>query len=308
MQTASRDDVAASDDACVFAEVPAGDEGARGVASRLSHDATDPRELKLHRDQPQRDVPYLPTDAPVVEAMMRFAGVNEHDVFYDLGCGDGRLVIAAAKRGARAIGVDIDLQRIHECHENCSKACMRHRATFIRGSFFDLDLRDATIVMTYLLPAINKRLIPKFQWELKPGTRIISNYFDMGDWQPDQQIYVHHRTLLKWIVPAWVQGTWRCVIDRPRDRAHMRLELHRHNQFVWGTAHIGRSKIPVMNGRLLGDQLTFTLSHPWHAYPRQRFMCRVEDHVVRGTVQAAGAVGPGSPATAWGGVREGDWM
>jgi hypothetical protein len=88
----------------------------------------------------------------------------------------------------------------------------------------------------------------------------------------------------------------------------MRLELSRHNQFVWGTARIGKATIPVLNGRLAGDQLTFTLSHPWHAYPRRRFTAKVEDHVLRGTSQPARAVGPGSPTVAWGGVREGDWM
>src|SRR5688500_14759940 len=96
---------------------------------------TDPRHLQVHRAPEKRDVPYLPTDEPVVASMLRLGSVTEKDVLYDLGCGDGRIVIAAARRGARAVGVDVDVQRIHECLENATNACVRHNAKFLRQSF-----------------------------------------------------------------------------------------------------------------------------------------------------------------------------
>src|SRR3954463_15973511 len=104
----------------------------------------DPRWFQVHRPPPKRDVPYLPTDAPVVAAMLRFAGVAEGDVLYDLGCGDGRIVLAAARRGARAIGVDIDPLRIRECRQSLRNSGLRERASFALKSFFDVDLSDAT--------------------------------------------------------------------------------------------------------------------------------------------------------------------
>src|SRR5215208_2776269 len=194
-------------------EHPAGHLPGRDAAERTG---TDPRHLQVHRAPERRDVPYLPTDEPVVASMLRLGNVTADDVLYDLGCGDGRIVIAAAKKGARAVGVDVDLQRIHECLENANKAGVRHRAKFLRESFFDVDLRAATVVTLYLLPAINARLRPKLLWELKPGTRVVSNYFDMGDWKPDATLSVHHRVLYLWIIPGWVSGVWSCVVNDGR--------------------------------------------------------------------------------------------
>src|SRR5687767_12021147 len=193
---------------------------------------TDPRSLQLHRLQPKRDVPYVPTDDAVVTAMLKLAEVSPGDVVYDLGCGDGRIVVAAAKLGARGVGVDIDLQRVHEAADNVKRHGLSKQVQILRESFFDIDLRQASVVMLYLLPGVNVKLRPKLLWELRPGTRIVSNNFEMGDWGPDKTDSIHHRTLYKWIVPAWVQGDWRCVIDRRAgrkrtgtngDRQHMRL-------------------------------------------------------------------------------------
>ena len=145
----------------------------------------DPRDLKVHRAQPARDVPYLPTEEPVVAAMLRLANVTESDTVYDLGCGDGRICIAAARRGAHAVGVDIDLVRVRECLENATRAHVRDRVKFLRQSFFDTDVRPATVVMLYLLSDINVRLRPKLLWELRPGSRLVINHIDIGDWTPD---------------------------------------------------------------------------------------------------------------------------
>src|SRR6188768_1774769 len=124
----------------------------------------DPRTLQLHRLQPQRDVPYVPTDDAVVAAMLKLGGVSADDVVYDLGCGDGRIVVAAGRLGARGVGVDIDLQRVHEACENVKRHGLSSRIKIIRESFFDIDLREASVVTLYLLPGINVKLRPKLLW------------------------------------------------------------------------------------------------------------------------------------------------
>jgi precorrin-6B methylase 2 len=148
------------------------------------------------------DVVYVPTPDSVVKAMMEMAGVKEGDVVYDLGCGDGRIVVAAAKRGARkAVGVDIDPERVREAKENVRSAGVQDRAKIVQGDLFEMDLSDATVVALYLLPDLNLRLRPTLL-KLKPGTRIVSHAFDMGDWAPDQVKHVDGKTVYLWTVPA----------------------------------------------------------------------------------------------------------
>ena len=247
----------------------------------------DPRDLVVHRAPAVRDVPYLPTEQPVVDAMLRLANVTENDLVYDLGCGDGRICIAAARRGARAVGVDVDLVRIRECIENATRAHVRERTRFLRQSFFDTDLREATVVMLYLLSHVNVKLRPKLLWELRPGSRLVINHFDIGDWKPDATLKAHHRELSLFIIPAWVQGTWKCVVNHVDARRHMTLRLHRHYQRVWGTAQVGRVEVPVGDATLVGDRLSFTVFHPRHAKPAVCYTCRVEGKAMRGTCHVA---------------------
>ena len=260
----------------------------------------DPRDLQVHRDQPPRDVPYLPTEEPVVNAMLRLANVGENDVVYDLGCGDGRICVAAARRGARAVGVDVDLVRIRECIENATRANVRDRVKFLRQSFFDTDLRGATVVMLYLLSNVNVRLRPKLLWELRPGSRLVINHFDIGDWKPDATLKAHHRELSLFVIPAWVQGDWKCVVNDPARRRHMTLKLHRHYQRVWGAARVGRFEVPITDATLVGDRLSFTVFHPRHAKPAVRYTCRADGNTLRGTCHRAGEPDESTP---WCGVR-----
>jgi precorrin-6B methylase 2 len=260
----------------------------------------DPRDLQIHRDQPARDVPYLPTEEPVVAAMLRLASVGEGDVVYDLGCGDGRICIAAARRGARAVGVDIDLVRIRECLENATRAHVRDKVKFLRQSFFDTDLREATVVMMYLLSNINVKLRPKLLWEMRPGSRLIINHFDIGDWKPDATLKAHHRELSLFIIPAWVQGTWKCVVNHPDGRRHMTLRLHRHYQEVWGTAQLTRREVPLNDATLVGDRLSFTVFHPQFAKRPVRYACRVDGGKLSGSCHL---VGEEASPIAWGGVH-----
>ncbi len=155
--------------------------------------------------QPQEralDVPYVPTPTAVVEEMLKIAKVGKNDVLYDLGSGDGRIVVTAAQKfGTKGIGVDIDPQRVKEANENARQAGVSDRVQFRQQDLFKTDLRSATIVTLYLLPKINLQLRPKLFKELKPGTRIVSHAFDMGDWKPEKVVEVGSSTIYYWVVP-----------------------------------------------------------------------------------------------------------
>ena len=148
------------------------------------------------------DVIYVPTPQSVVDAMLKLAGVKAGDVVYDLGCGDGRLVVSAAKLGARGVGVDIDPARVNEANANVKKEGVANRVKILHADLFLTDIREATVVTLFLLPDLNVRLRPKLWKELKPGTRVVSHLFDMGDWKPDQRITVNENNIVYlWTIP-----------------------------------------------------------------------------------------------------------
>jgi precorrin-6B methylase 2 len=148
------------------------------------------------------DVIFVPTPEEVVDAMLKVAKVSKNDVVYDLGCGDGRIVIAAAQKlGARGVGIDIDPQRIKEATANAQKAGVTDRVQFRNADLFTSDISEATVVTLYLLPSLNVKLRPKLLKELRPGTRIVSHAFDMGDWMPEQTVEVNGRRVFFWTVP-----------------------------------------------------------------------------------------------------------
>jgi len=149
------------------------------------------------------DVIFVPTQDPVVDGMLKMANVTKNDVVYDLGCGDGKIVIAAARLGARAVGVDIDPKRIEEANANAKKAGVTDRVQFILGDIFDPNIKisDATVVTLYLLPTLNVKLRPRLWAELKPGTRVVSNSFDMGDWKPENTTQIGNYNIYFWTIP-----------------------------------------------------------------------------------------------------------
>ena len=162
--------------------------------------------------QPPRelDVPYLPTTEAAVQDMLKLAGVKSSDVVYDLGCGDGRIVIAAAKDfGARGVGIDLNPERIQEAKANAKKAGVEDRVRFVEGDLFTADIHEATVVTLFLLTTVNQRLRPKLLADLQPGTRVVSNTFDMGDWKPEKEATVEgtndgayfSRKLYLWTIP-----------------------------------------------------------------------------------------------------------
>lgn len=162
--------------------------------------------------QPQErpgDVPYVPTPQPVVDAMLKVAKVNKNDVIYDLGSGDGRIVITAAQKyGARGVGIDINPERIQEANANAQKAEVTDRVQFRQQDLFKTDLSQATVVTLYLLPEVNLRLRPTLL-KLKPGTRIVSHAFDMDDWKPEQTLQVDGKTIYYWVVPKEIPANLR---------------------------------------------------------------------------------------------------
>ncbi len=152
--------------------------------------------------QRQPDVPYVPTPQPVVDAMLQLAQVNSNDVIYDLGSGDGRIPITAAQKfGIRGVGIDINPQRIQEANANAQRAGVTDRVEFRQQDLFQTDLRNASVVSLYLLPDVNIKLRPKLLRELRPGTRIVSHAFDMGEWKPQQVQQVDGKTIYLWVVP-----------------------------------------------------------------------------------------------------------
>ncbi len=238
------------------------------------------------------DVPYEPSSEEVVRAMLEIGQVGKEDLVYDLGCGDGRIVIAAAqKTGARGVGVDLDPERIKESLENARKAHVTHRVQFFQQDLFQADIAQATVVMLYLWPEVNLKLRPKLFRELKPGTRVVSHSHNMGTWEPDQMLTVSkgHRVYF-WVIPANVTGTWEW--DMPGEKERYVLKLGQQFQKVSGTLQWGLDEIPVRNLELRGDRLQFIVERFFKGQIQTlRFIGRVQGHLVEGT---AGEITAGS--------------
>ncbi len=172
-----------------------------GLASLASMPAAAQTTTPEATASPHPDVIYVPTPQVVVDAMLKLASVGPNDVLYDLGSGDGRIPITAAQRfGTRGVGVDIDPERIAEANANAKSKNVTDKVRFIQGDLFKQDLSDATVISLYLLPTLNLKLRPTLL-NLKPGTRIVSHAFDMGDWQPEQQLTVDNKKIFLWTVP-----------------------------------------------------------------------------------------------------------
>ena len=151
----------------------------------------------------QPDVIFVPTPQEVVDAMLKLANVRQGDVLYDLGCGDGRIPVTAAKQyGIRAVGIDIDPERIQEANDNAKKAGVTQLVRFRRADLFKANFKEASVVTLYLLPELNVKLRPRLLAELKPGTRVVSHQFDMGTWKPDKKVELSAgRTIYLWTIP-----------------------------------------------------------------------------------------------------------
>lgn len=219
------------------------------------------------RARPKLDVPYVATIEEVVDRMLALAEVGASDHVVDLGCGDGRILVAAARtRGATGFGVDIDPARIAEAEANARAAGVTDKVRFRLQDLFEAPISDASVVAIYLLPEINLRLRPRFLSELRPGTRIVSHAFDMGDWRPDRTEQTEGARIFLWIVPARVAGRWTLTGPNGRSAA---VTLAQRYQDVSGN---------VRDARLSGDRLRFIadLGNGPHAYEGRVLGDRIE--------------------------------
>ena len=204
--------------------------------------------------QEGKDVIWVPTPQALVDRMLDIAKVTPKDYVIDLGSGDGRTVITAAKRGAKALGIEYNPDMIELSKRNAAKAGVSDKASFTKADLFETDLSEATVITMFLLPDINIKLRPKIL-DLKPGTRIVSNSFTMGDWKADDTVSVKNGcasycTAYLWIVPAKVEGTWQLGDGE--------LALKQSYQMVSGTVRRGGKTLQITNGKLTGDQIVFT--------------------------------------------------
>jgi precorrin-6B methylase 2 len=206
--------------------------------------------------QPGKDVVWVPTCQPLVDQMLDMAKLTPKDTEIDLGSGDGRTVITAAKRGATAIGVEFNPDMVKLSQDNAAKAGVTDKATFVKGDLFEYDFSKANVISMFLLPSINMKLRPKIL-DLTPGTRIVTNTFTMEDWDPDQTVTLEHedcsswRTANLWIVPAKVQGTWKL--------GQGELVLNQTFQKLTGTYSVnGGAGSAISDASMRGAEIIFT--------------------------------------------------
>jgi precorrin-6B methylase 2 len=240
-----------------------------GSAAYAQGTQTETKPFEPQVGQAGKDVVWVPTPQPLVERMLDMAKVTPQDFLMDLGSGDGRTVITAAKRGLRSQGVEYNPDMVALSNRNAKAAGVSDKATFVKADLFETDFSKAQVVTMFLLPSINLRLRPKIL-DLKPGTRIVSNTFTMDDWQADESSTIGGDctswcTAHLWIVPAKVEGAWQL--------AQGALTLSQKYQMVSGT--LGTT--PITEGRLRGEEITFTVGNA-------KYAGRVSGNTMRGTI------------------------
>ena len=270
--------------------------------------------------QKKPEVPYVSTPDDVVAEMLKMANVDKEDMLYDLGCGDGRIVITAVKEmGCRGVGIDIDPIRIKESRENAIEAGVSDRVEFVLSDLFEADISQANVVTLYLLSKVNLKLRPKLFRELSPGTRVVSHDFDMGKWNPDDSKYMNgdrddvpiaydpfepnsfvlgsnwdrHNVYL-WVMPANITGVWKWTMPKISGNTQYSLEIEQSFQEIMGKAYEGSSLIPVsiIDGKIKGDKLEFTLERKLKGRSeRMNFKGSVIGHTMEGSVSIEGKPG-----------------
>jgi hypothetical protein len=202
--------------------------------------------------QAGKDVIWVPTPEELIQALYDLAKVSPSDYLIDLGSGDGPWVIAAAKRGARALGVEYNPDMVELARSKAKREGVSDKASFVNGDIFEADFSQATVITMYLLPDLNMKLRPKIL-EMKPGTRVLTNSFIMEDWEPDQSVNVQGRSGYMWIVPAKVAGTWTWqTAPGPAE-----LTLRQNFQKIEGSLKISGKDLPLKNAKLEGARISF---------------------------------------------------
>lgn len=203
------------------------------------------------RASAEKDVPYVPTPPEVVEGMLHMAALKSGERLIDLGSGDGRIPRAAARRGASALGVEIDAGLVARARSLTRLEGLEERARFVRDDLFTVSLRDADVVTLYLLPDVNERLKPKLLSEMKPGARVVSHAFDMGDWLPEERREISDKRVYRWTIPAIAGGEWRLIRG---DGTTAMLAIEQRYSRIGGTLD-GRA---IREARLAGATISFT--------------------------------------------------
>jgi len=245
-------------------------------------------------------VPYVPTPLEVVDRMLEIAKVTSKDYLIDLGSGDGRIVITAAKRyGTRGFGVDLNPRRISEANESAQEQKVTDRVAFFQRDLFETDLSPATVITMYLLPRVNLELRPKLL-ELKPGTRLVSHDFSMDDWKADIHVVMDTKEkygghggksdVYFWVVPAKVAGSWRWQLPVGGKPVDYQVTLTQKFQEVAGEARVGGRSAKLLNAKLRGDEISFSFTAEVRGAPvRHEFSGKVENDAISGTARVAGA-------------------
>ena len=252
------------------------------------------------KEKRELDVPYEPTTHGIAEEMLKMAKVTSRDLVYDLGCGDGRIVIMAAKeRGAKGVGVDMDADRIRESRENAERAGVTQLVRFCEQNLFETNISDATVVMLYLWPEVNLKLRPRLLKELKPGTRVVSHSHTMGEWADDATREVEGHTLHFFVIPANVSGRWYWV--GPEGKRYS-LQLAQKFQKVKGSITIGEETFPITNCSLQGSNLSFSVERNWPgAQETLSFQGTILANTIDGRIMQGGS---GSAVRRWQAARE----
>jgi SAM-dependent methyltransferase len=228
------------------------------------------------------EVPFEASPARVVDEMIRIADVTGQDVVYDLGCGDGRIVISAAKKtGCRGVGTDLDPRRIRESRDNALKEGQAGRIVFLEQDLFKADLGEATVVMLFLSPDVNLRVRPKLLDELKPGARVVSHWHTMDEWVPEKSLRVNWRNLHFWVIPAKVEGTWEWEADLGEGPQKFTMELKQLYQRVSGSISSPGDRKGIRKGKLKGPTLTFSVGKK----AEQRYQGTVSEAGIRGVIK-----------------------
>lgn len=245
----------------------------------------------------QGDVPYVPTPNEVVVEMLKMAGVTKDDVVYDLGSGDGRLVVTAAQQfGARAVGVEIDPKLIDQSNQKAKAAGVSDRVKFLQQDLFETDFKDATVMTLYLLTQVNLKLRPKLLSELKPGTRVVSHQFKMGAWKPDREqvmrVGSRYHLIYCWIIPAQVEGSWQLNMPADKGEQGYTLRLRQDFQEVSGTLKTSEGTVALTKAKLTADQLSFQVTQPDRGnMVTMQFNGRVSNDTITGSVEVLGGKG-----------------
>jgi precorrin-6B methylase 2 len=253
------------------------------------------------------DVPYVPTKPEVVAEMLRMANVGQKDVLYDLGCGDGRILITAAQLyGTHGVGIDIDPDRIKESVENAAKAKVSHLVKFIHGDLFEADFHEATVVSLYLLTSVNLRLRPRLFAQLRPGTRVVSHNYAMDTWKPDNSSVVmvngQSHNVYFWVIPANVSGRWEWTWVENSKNVPYALELEQLFQWPNGRIKVAGAELGLRSVTLTGDRIRFLVDQEKDGKTvTMVFEGRASENTITGSMETQGE--PKQSKRSWKAVR-----